>query len=152
MDERKQELLYLKESVFENQSVWNRKYLHFKTVSNFIHHFDNIKNENDKRWIFKSLNDYLINCDDLKEEINRTESNTLFESFLAKPGDYYRHELHFKMVMNKVSYFFLYSVAFIGMALIFNFYIALLIIPLIIYHQYRVRLKVKRRETYGVFY
>jgi hypothetical protein len=59
MDERRHALAELYDQTFINKSDWDKKYLHHKTVRNFIHHYDRIRKENDKAWIYSGLKHYL---------------------------------------------------------------------------------------------
>jgi hypothetical protein len=152
MDERKQQLLALKEAVFSDLTVWNKKHLHYCTVSNLIEHFDRIKNEDDEAWIFNSLQTYLMFCKGMNEEINRSESNSIYMAYLDKLCNYYRYNLDFRMVVGRVTDVLLFATTFVSLFLILNIYTALLSIPLFVWNRRRIVRKVKRQEAYGVFY
>ena len=152
MDERKQELLASKDAVFSDFTDWNKKYLHDCTVSNLIEHFDRIKNEDDKPWIFNSLQTYLMFCRGINEEIDRSQSNGIYMAYLDRLCNYYRYNLGFRMVVGRVADFLLFATAFVSLILLLNFYSALLSIPLFVLHRQRIVRKMKRKEAYGVFY
>lgn len=152
MDERKTKLEETKAEVFYSQIEWNHKYLHHKSVANFIFHFDNIKNGTDKEWIYTTLLNYLLICKGLNEELDRKMSNKLYYECLEKVAQYYRYHLNFIMIVNSVSYIIIFLIVLFFVTIIFNFIISLFTIPLFFCFFLHLNNKVKQHRTYGIFY
>jgi hypothetical protein len=152
MDDRQAELTEIKNEVIELHTEWNRKYFHLKTVDNFIFHLDKIKNEADKAWIYTTLKNYLLCCKQIDEELDREQSNQLYTKFIDKIGQYYRHNLKFRMIGNKVVYVIIFLVLILIAGLVFNFLVSLIIIPPFVHFLIYVSNKQKQKKVYGIFY
>lgn len=152
MGERKSKLLETKNQVSNLQSGWNLKYLHFRSVDNFIFHFDQINNEADKQWIFDTLINYFIVCKEIDEVVDREMGNQLYSEFLDKIANYYRYKLNFIMAINKVGYFIFFLIIFFLAGFLFSFLIASFIIPMYILFLIYIDRKQKQKKVYGVFY
>ena len=79
------QMIQLNNSVEEHK----RKYFHLKTIENLIFHFDDIRSESDKKWVYETLDEYFQKCSNLSTSIDRQISKKLFFEFLDKVTDYY---------------------------------------------------------------
>src|SRR6266436_6151964 len=78
-----------------------KKYFHLNTIENLIFHFEEIKTENDKNWIYETLEEYLKKCLALIPSIDRNISKDLFYDNINKLTTYYHDNLCFIILMNR---------------------------------------------------
>lgn len=149
---RQAELVKIKNEVMELQMGLNRRYLHLRSVDNFIFHFDEIENEADKEWIYTTLTNYLLFCKQIDEDIDTKMGNQLYYEFLDKVAQYYRYHLKFRMVVNKVSYGIMFLVLLLTIVLVFNFLVSLIVVPVFVHFLIYINNKRKQKKVYGVFY
>jgi hypothetical protein len=77
-----------------------RKFYYLRTIENMIFHFDEIKNENDKNWIYEMLIEYLDKSFELMPQMSIKNSKHLYETYLDKVINYYHdHHLKFSMIV-----------------------------------------------------
>ena len=98
------QMIQLNNSVEEHK----RKYFHLKTIENLIFHFDDIRSESDKKWVYETLDEYFQKCSNLSTSIDRRISKKLFFEFLDKVTDYYHSNLGFSILINRTVVYFIY--------------------------------------------
>jgi hypothetical protein len=140
------------ESLSENTSPHDRKYFHLKTLQNLIFHFDEIRNENDKRWVYSSLENYINECHNYIPSIDRTTSSQLYLQFIDKVTDYYRSYLGFILILDRNLLIIFYVVLFLLCYFIFNIWVSLIPIVFFILQFYRVYKKRKDKRVFSLFY
>ena len=152
MDDRQQKLFNLKDDILGNIHDWNKNLLHYHSVSNFIEHFDDIQNEDDKAWVFNSLTTYLIFCKGVTEFLELKSSNKIYKTYLDKLCDYYSKNLGFHILTDKFTDYLVFGIAFTCLFFIFNIYTAVLSIPFLVWYKRKKTLKIKQKKAYGLFY
>lgn len=94
----------------------NPKYFHPNTINNLILHFDEIKTEADKDWIFRDLREYFSECQQVCDVFNRDSGRELYMKYLSKITDYYHY--HLKFVQSDRTLFVLF---YLGLFLLLYF-------------------------------
>ena len=113
------QMIQLNNSVEEHK----RKYFHLKTIENLIFHFDDIRSESDKKWVYETLDEYFQKCSNLSTSIDRRISKKLFFEFLDKVTDYYHSNLGFSILINRTVVYFIYVLLLILCHYFFAFYV-----------------------------
>lgn len=146
------ELLAKLENLEKTLTDWDKKYLHLKSVHNFIIHLSDIKNAEDETWVYNSLRTYLKDCSDLTFELDRTKSDHVYVQYLDKIGNYYSRHLNFSMIAsNRMLQVF--SLLIVLMAYFFTgIWIALILLLFFIYRRHFIYNKKKQNKVYGLFY
>lgn len=72
------------------------KFIHYRSLSNFVTHFDEIKNGSEKITIQNLLQNYLLEINDI-EVFTPEDSNRLFLNYINKLGMIYSRLLGFKL-------------------------------------------------------
>ena len=83
-DSRKGHLQKLMNELNASIGVNEKKYFHVKTIENLIFHFEEIKTENDKNWVYETLAEYFKKCFENVPSIDRDTSKNLFFEYLDK--------------------------------------------------------------------
>src|SRR5688572_5821570 len=93
-----QKVLQHKKATLESFVNHNsRKYFHLNTLNNFIYHFTDISNIDDRQWIYKTLQSYMDEAHGLSQQINLDSSKVIYENYLNKVANYYDKHLGFTM-------------------------------------------------------
>jgi hypothetical protein len=82
------------ENLKNNISKSNRKFYHFRSVSNFLFYFDKVNNKEDRDFITEKLNGFLIYIGNNNVE-NVHQSLTLFNEYLKPIGELFEKIFHF---------------------------------------------------------
>ena len=151
-DSRKGHLRTLMNGLNTSIVVNEKKYFHLKTIENLIFHFEGIKTENDKNWVYETLVEYFEKCSENGPSIDRDTSMNLFNEYLDKITDYYHNNLGFAVLMNRVV---VYSVYFLILSLcyyFFNFYVVIAVASVFVIQIIRAFKKYKEKKVYGLFW
>ena len=138
--------------IFNSIDPWNVRYLHTKSVRNFISHFSEIKNEIDKEWIYMTLSDYLTFCDNVDEVVDRAHSSKIYDDYIDKIAQYYRSNFGFIMVVSNTLYTIIYLTVFLVVFFIVNKTVSIAVPLLFLLHMYNIGRKKRKKEVYGLFY
>ena len=130
-----------------------KKYFHLHTVQNFIHHFEEISNKNDKIWILRNLNDYIENCEIYINSIDRNISKDLYMKYLDKVGDYYRENLNFTLYTSFDILLMLFT-ALLFLTIFFLNWLSSIVLITFCFLVYVLYLTYKRKanKTFGFFH
>ena len=151
MDERKGHLDLLMIDLNNSVGVTERKYFHVKTTENMIFHFDRIRTENDKKWVYETLVEYFKKCSEYTPSIDRGTSKSLFFEYLDKITDYYHNNLGFSVLMNRTIVYLVYLLI-LGLCYYFlNIYVTIGIIIFFSVQIIRAIQKYKQKIVYGLF-
>lgn len=142
------QMIQLNNSVEEHK----RKYFHLKTIENLIFHFDDIRSESDKKWVYETLDEYFQKCSNLSTSIDRRISKKLFFEFLDKVTDYYHSNLGFSILINRTVVYFIYVLLLILCHYFFAFYVLLSVAGLFAFQIFISFRKFKQKKVYGLFY
>lgn len=129
-----------------------KRYFHINTIENLIFHFDEIKTENDKIWIYQSLVDYFTMCSEYAPYIDRDKSKSLFYEHLDKITDYYHNNLGFSVLINRTVVYLFYIVILLLSYSYLNLYVAIAITLLLVLQTVRTFNKYRIRRVYGLFW
>jgi hypothetical protein len=151
-DNRGNHLLELIRQMNESTSANGRKYFHFQTIQNIIIHYDEIKTQNDKEWVYNSLLQYFAACKELGPAIDRNTSKMLFYEYVDNLADYYGKNLGFSLMLNRTVIYFFYFLCLLLTYIFVNVYVMLVLASLFIYHIGTQYLKYKRRRVYSIFF
>jgi len=127
------------------------KYLHPKTINNFIFHFNSLRYK-EKEFTFLHLNNYLHEVEEM-HTITRNESADLFTAYLLPVAKIYDRDLGFTPMIN-IFLIILWFIA-IGILLILlnlpTIVFYLLALLLLTYYAYAV-FKKMQKKVYGLMF
>jgi len=95
------------------QSLVNRypknklKYIHYRTVQNFIFHLDNVSDNFQRDKITKSLTEYIELIDQSSVISNAIDAKELFQQYLEPIGNIYQQQLNFHISIKPATLLFL---------------------------------------------
>jgi hypothetical protein len=137
-----------------NGSIGHRekKYFHVNTIENLIFHFQDIKTENDKNWVYETLQEYLKKCFELMASIDRNISRNLFKNYIDKLTNYYRNNLGFIVLLNRSIVYLVYLTILSTCYFVFNIYVVVTIAFLFIIQTLRVFKKYREKKVYSLFW
>jgi len=141
-------LLELRNKVTSNET----KYFHVNTIENLIVHFQQIKTENDKNWVYQSLVEYFEQCSKSLPSIDRQTSKDLFDTYIDKVTDYYHNNVGFTMLINRSVVYGVYILAILICYIFFSWYVLVGVICVIIFQTIRTYKKFKAKKVYGLFW
>lgn len=148
----KMNLINKREAIMKNSCFDNHKYFHLQTVHNLIFHLDKVKFEEDKLWIYATLNNYLTECSNYINILDRKKSNELFNEYLDKITDYYSKHLGFRMIISRIISIGFYSLLSIIFFFVFSIWIAFIPILIYMFQAYTLNKKIVENKVYGLFY
>jgi hypothetical protein len=133
-----------------------KKYIHYRTMRNFILHFDEIKSEREREKILTILEEYVeaVKANDYSFE--RVESAELASCVMFPIRDYYKTDCSFMSVI-KLQEVFIYgimadSVLFFTGLLAKLHYVPIATCVLLAYHIFLRIFKIPQGRVYGMFY
>ena len=132
-DQRKTYLQVLINELSNSVGYNDKKYFHIQTIENIIYHFENIKSENDKDWVYKILVTYFEKCSKIKTSIDRNISKNIFDEYIDKITDYYYSNLGFVMLINRPLIYFVYFVCLVLCYVFFKFYVVIIVASFFIF-------------------
>jgi len=151
-DFRKEHLRTLLYELKNASSTSEGRYFHTNTIENLITHFEEVKTENDKNWVYESLVEYFKKCSEFTPSIDRQTSKDLFYEHIDKITDYYHNNLGFTMLINRSVVYFIYCLIILLCYIFFNLYVVAVIVFLILIQITRTFKKFKEKQVYGLFW
>lgn len=142
------------EKIEAKVEIKERKYLHPKSIKNFLKHFENLP-KNCQELVKDQLESYCQDIDNLDGKISKKESFSFGMTYVMTLGAIYEKELFFKPLMDWGFIIFWGCIFDLGLFisgiahLYFN--IPLCLILLILRKIYYLKLE-KKRKVYGLFY
>ena len=129
------------------------RYIHYKTVQNFIFHLDNFSDNFQKDKIAKSLIEYIDLIDQSAIVGNATEARELFQTYLEPIVNVYEKQLNFHLTIKPTTVLFFAIPLFLfsymlKASIVYYFGLLALIIPLIARHFYYE----SKRLVYSIMY
>jgi hypothetical protein len=152
MEERKEHLQRLLSELSNSLEINGKRYFHIRTVENLIFHFEEIKTENDRTWVYEVLVEYFHKCSQLVPSIDRSLSKDLFNEYIDKITDYYHSNLGFVMLINRSIVYLFYLIILILCFIYFNIYVLLVVLSLCLLQIIKAYKKYKERKVYGLFW
>lgn len=140
--------------LLEVTELRRRKYLHPKSVENFLKHFNSLSEKN-KIIVSDMLNDYLEQLKYHLAFFEKTDSILFFNNYVLTIGNIFEEELSFKKMIDW-SFIFFWGIFFdlsfflTGLAKLY-FNLPLVLIVLIIRKVYYLKLELGCK-MYGLFY
>jgi hypothetical protein len=151
-DNRKELLQNLMDTLMVSILVSKKKYYHPKTTYNLIFHFDKIKSEVDRIWVFNNLDAYLKRCMELIPEMNLKTSEVLFDEYIYKLIRYYHKNIGFWLFRitpgQTLIYLIVLAVSFYFFQIWVSVMIATFFLILIAYSIFKFR----EKKVYGIFF
>jgi hypothetical protein len=131
-----------------------KRYFHLRTVKNFILHFFEIKNDNVKSWIFKNLNEYLLESKSCLESIDGIRSRELYVKYLDKVADYYRENLQFTLYISFLTSTLIAIAVLLVVKVIFFSWLYSIVFTAFCYLAFYIYLFYKQNihKTFGLFH
>jgi hypothetical protein len=134
-----------------------RKYIHYRSICNFLLHYHEIKTEHAKAKINALLSDYISEIEDNDFEYrNGGDSRVLVRKFLWNLASYYKEDCNF---MEFIGFKFLVVIGVLGDGLLYFtglnsaiHRIPIVTISLVLYHMFIVLVKAPQGRVYGLFY
>jgi hypothetical protein len=133
-----------------------KRYLHYKSMKNFVLHFEEIKNGRDRERVLRMLSDYIEEVKENDYSFEGYSSGTLAKKYLFNLAEYYRDTSHF-MRNIRIQMVFLYgllgdSLLYLGGLLRNMWYIPIVTVCLLLYYFFITLFKVPKGRVYGLFY
>jgi len=133
-----------------------KKYIHYKSMKNFVLHIEEIKNPRHRSHIMQLLSQYLEETKENDYNYDVSTTGDLARKYLFVMGDYYRRDANFVQAL-KIEHVFLYGIMidsllyFAGILSKFA-YLPLTTIGFLTYYLFVSIFKEKKGRVYGVFY
>jgi hypothetical protein len=129
----------------------NLKYFHPNTINNLILHFNEIKIEADKEWVFNNLREYFSECYKICDNFDRRNGRELYMKYLSKITDYYYENLKFTQ-SDRTLFVVFYLSLFLALYLILDYRFALPVIAIFIFRFIVLYKKYKQKRVYSLYY
>jgi hypothetical protein len=113
----------LNDSITEDQ----KRFYYLRTIENMIFHFNEIKDETDRSWVYQSLSEYLNKCFELLPKSIAESRKDLYDRYLYKLISYYHDYLGFPIIV--FSNFLL--VVYLSILIICSYFFKLWVVLLI---------------------
>jgi hypothetical protein len=137
----------------KNKTTANEaRYFHVSTIENLITHFQRIKTDNDKNWVYESLVEYFEKCSEFLPPIDKETSNDLYHAYIDKLTDYYSNNLGFVMLINRAIIYFIYLIVILLCFVFFNLYVVVGVIFFINIQILKNYKKYKDKRVYAIFW
>ena len=133
-----------------------RKYLHYRSMRNFVMHFHEIKSERERAKILTILEEY-VECVKVGDySFEGVESAELAKSFVFPLSEYYKTDSKFMRVV-KLENVFLFGPLVDGLLYLVGILAKLDYVPIatcffMAYHIYLRIFKIPQGRVYGMFY
>ncbi len=151
-DQRKGHLQSLMNELNNSIGINEKKYFHLQTIENLIFHFERVKTENDKNWIYETIVVYFKRCSEIMTSIDRNTSKDLFYEHVDKVTDYYHNNLGFVLLINRTIVYLIYFLILLLCYIFLNFYVVIIVASLLMFQTFRVFKKYKEKMVYGLFW
>jgi len=152
IQEIRENIISLEEKISERM----RNYIHYKSIRNFVFHFDEITSEKTQSRIIDLLSEYVQEIRTNNYDFDVYASTDLARRYLFNIAGYYRAELNFIRII-KIRYVFLYGIS-IDSLLYFSgilrrvWYIPVITSGFLLYYVFVAFFKEPRGRVYGMFY
>lgn len=130
----------------------DRRYFHLQTIENLIFHFDEIKTENDKNWVYNGLVIYFNKCAELAPSIDRETSMNMYYDYIDNITDYYYKNLGFSLLTNRSIVYLIYFIVLLLCLIFFNYYVVLLAASFFVFRIIVLFKKYKDRKVYSLWW
>ncbi|HEV2483298.1 MAG TPA: hypothetical protein VGS79_26715 [Puia sp.] len=134
-----------------------KKYIHYRSIRNFVCHFDDIKSEMARARVCKMLSDYIeeVRAKDF-DFAGKEESLQLARKYLSPLADYYKEDANF-MVVIKIKFVFIIGIIGDGILYFSGLSSAILHIPIVtiaflLYYLFILVFKVQKGRVWAIFY
>jgi hypothetical protein len=149
----------IKETILSWETMLSKrmkKYIHYRSMRNFILHFDDIKNSKVQEKILALLSEYIEEVKTNHYDFEAESSYHLARKYLSDLSDYFREYSNFMQVI-KVQNVFLYGILGDGLLYLVGFlskiwYIPIVTVFLLLYYLFISIFKEPQRRVYGLFY
>lgn len=146
----------LEQLLIDNKVKFDTKqrFIHPRTIANFLFHFYSIKDINRKEHVYACLNNFFNNLNDLHlDKLTPQESISMYYEFINPIVNYYDPFLGFIVHIKWKSFFFIGSILLcIVLFIDFSAYYKQVLLLLFIISVLYTKAKEKKKKTYGVFY
>jgi len=134
-----------------------KKYIHYRSIRNFVLHFDEIKSEKARERICSLLTDYIEEVREKDYDLSgKGESLALARKYLSTIGEYYREYSNFMSVL-EIKFVLIGGI--LGDAILFFtglsseiFHLPIVTIVLLLYYFFIMIFKEPKGRVYGIFY
>jgi hypothetical protein len=130
----------------------DRPYFHLQTIENLIFHFDEIKTENDKNWVYHGLVSYFTKCAEIVPSIDRETSTHIYDEYIDNITDYYHKHLGFSMLTNRSIVYVIYFIVLILCYVFLNWYAVLFAASFFILMIFKMFKKNKEKKVYSLYW
>ena len=133
-----------------------KKYIHYRSMRNFVFHYDEIDNEKVKNRISNLLTEYIAEVNQNDFDFEAESGYFLAKKYLSPLSDYYKEYLGFTGVM-KIKNVFLWGILADSLLYLaryfYNFrYLPYVTISLFLYYLFVSFFKEPKGKVYGMFY
>jgi hypothetical protein len=147
-----QTLLEKYQSIIDTLDDKKKRYIHFKSLNNFIIHIDEFKIHKDEQYCEQKINEYLEIIANRETVIDSATGVYFFEMFISPLGNKFK-ELGFKSIV-PIKYLFLFSLM-IDSLLYIGFFILpypIVTICVCLYNLVLKRRLYHKHMVYGIYY
>ena len=136
----------------EKLTAFEGRYFHLNTLENLIHHFDEIKIEEDRVWTYLSLCKFLEANNNHLDDMTREKASELFNSHLLKVIEFYREHHSFALLIDTRYLVPFYLILFVILYFTTLFLISLIPVLLFLFHYLYNFNKYRLKWLYGLFF
>ena|SRR5688572_1047583 len=133
-----------------------KKYIHFRSMQNFLYHYDNLPSNKIKEQICILFAEYIDDIQSNSYNYKGPDSYLLASKFLDKMSESYTHYLGFKSFL-RIKYVIVFSI--LGDGLIYFFirdhirvYFPVVTLILLTYYVYTTIAFGRKKKIFGIFY
>jgi hypothetical protein len=154
------EFTEIQETIFSFDSLLSermKKYIHYRSIRNFVRHFDEIKAEKARARVCKILSDYIEEVRENDFDFSgKGEGLQLARRYLSPLADYYKEDSNF-MVVLKIKFVLVIGIVGDGILYLTGLSSAVLHLPvvtiaLLLYYLFIAIFKESKGRVYGIFY
>jgi len=133
-----------------------KKYIHYKSMRNFINHFDEINDERTKNRIMALMFEYFEEIKASDYDFDVYSSTDLAKKYLFDIAEVYREDSNFMRII-KIQHVFLYGLLIDGLlylsgVLSFFWHIPIATTGFLFYYLFVVLFKERKGRVYGMYY
>jgi len=152
LENKKVHLQTLLDELSNSITATDRRYFHLQTIENLIFHFDEIKTENDKNWVYNGLVIYFNKCAELVPSIDRETSRNMYYDYIDNITDYYYKNLGFSLLTNRSIVYLIYFIVLVLCFIFFNYYVVLFAASFFVFRIIVLFKKYKDRKVYSLWW
>jgi hypothetical protein len=151
------------DQIFETFTFWKgrlsgkqRRYVHFRSMSNFVFHFHNLPDNTLKNKVLTILNSYVAEVEGNNFEFSSKESYTLVEKYLNTLSQVYSEHLKFRSLLG-LRFIIIFSLLGDGLLYLLlkshlTFYFPIVSLSLATHYLYTKLYFEKKKLVFGIFY